>query len=116
MTEEKFHGYPVLGKITVEDANTRKALFAAVQKGMTQSDGIMMKCFWPRHAIRTVENGRTIDYVICFQCRQLEIHAGDSRSVKPITHEPQEILNQYLRQTGVPLAPGMSGEDEQSGK
>jgi hypothetical protein len=110
--EEKFHGYPVLGKVEVKDPERRKEIIAALKDGMARSDGRMAKCFWPRHAIQAVEKGRTIDCVICFECRQLEIHEGSSKSVKPITREPQNVLNRHLKQDGVPLAPGMVDSSE----
>jgi len=110
--EEKFHGYPVLGKIEVKDLEKRKEIIATLKQGMARSDGKMAKCFWPRHAIRAVEKGRTIDCVICFECYQLEVHEGRSKSVKPITREPQEVFNRHLKQADIPLAPGMVGGDE----
>jgi hypothetical protein len=82
---EKFHGYPVLGKIEIADADKRKEVFAALKEGLARSNGTMAKCFWPRHGIPAVEKGRTIDYVICFECLQLEAHEGDSKRVMPVT-------------------------------
>jgi len=111
-TEEKFHGYPVLGKVEITDVDRRKEIVAALKKGMARSDGKMAKCFWPRHAIRAVEKGRTIDCVICFECYQLEVHEGNSKSVKPTTREPQEVFNRHLKQAGVPLAPGMVSDNK----
>lgn len=110
-TEEKFHGYPVLGKIDVTDAEKRKEIIAALKEGMARSDGKMAKCFWPRHAIRAVEKGKTIDCVICFACYQLEVHEGGSKRVEPTTRDPQKVFNKHLMQAGVPLAPGMAGDE-----
>jgi hypothetical protein len=104
-TEEKFHGYPVLGKIAISDASQRKALAMALKSGLAHSDGKMAKCFWPRHAIRTVEKGHSIDYVICFECYQLVAHEGTSDTIKPVTREPQALFNEQLKQAGIPLAP-----------
>jgi hypothetical protein len=110
--DEKFHGYPVLGKVEITDAAKRKEIAGALKDGLARSDGKRAKCFWPRHAIRAVTKGRTIDYVICFQCLQLEAHDGDSKSVKPVTREPQSVFNKHLKEAGIPLAPGMAGEDK----
>jgi hypothetical protein len=109
--QEKFHGYPVLGKVEIADGDKRKEIVAALKEGLARSDGTRAACFWPRHAIRAVERGQTIDYVICFECYQLEAHAGGSKSMKPITREPQPVFNKHLKETGIPLAPGMAGED-----
>lgn len=102
--EERFHGYPVLGKVEIADADDRKKLVVALKEGLAQSDRSMAKCFWPRHAIRVVEKGRTIDYVICFECLQLEIREGRSKKTKPITSEPQSVFNNYLISAGIPLS------------
>ncbi len=109
---EKFHGYPVLGKVEITDVAKRKEIAGALKDGLAQSDGWMADCFRPRHAIRAVTNGRSIDYVICFECYQLEAHDGDSKSVKPVTREPQSVFNKHLKEAGIPLAPGMVREDK----
>lgn len=74
--DEKFHGYPVLGKVEITETAKRREIAEALKDGMALSDGKMAKCFWPRHAIRTVTRGRTIDYVICFECYQVKITTG----------------------------------------
>lgn len=102
---ENFHGSPVLGKTEITDAATRREIIAAIKKGMADSDGTMAKCFWPRHAIRAMENGKTTDYVICFQCLQLAIHEADDVRIEPITTSPKATLNQQLQSAGVRLAP-----------
>jgi hypothetical protein len=100
--DEKFHGYPVLGKVEITDLGKRKEIIAALQEGLARSDGTIAKCFWPRHAMRTVSKGRTIDYIICFQCYQLEAHEGDIKSVRPITASPQPVFDKYLSEAGIP--------------
>jgi len=103
--EEQFHGYPVLGKIEVTDAKVRQEIMAAIKDGMARSDGALPKCFWPRHAIRAFEKGKKIDYVICFECLQLQIHANGTPQTEPTTREPQSVLNKHLKAAGIPIAP-----------
>jgi hypothetical protein len=104
-TKEKFHGYPALGKIEIADADAREKIVSALKEAVAKSDGAVATCFFPRHGLRAIENGRTIDYVVCFQCTQMLIFDGDSRTEKPITRDPQPLFNNYLKQVGVPLAP-----------
>jgi hypothetical protein len=108
--EEEFHGYPVLGKIEVTDAGKRKEIIDALKQGLAASDGKTAQCFWPRHAIRTIEQGRTTDYAICFECWQLAIYEGGTRRIKPVTRDPQAVFNRHLTVAGIPLAPGKFGE------
>jgi hypothetical protein len=110
-TDEQFHGYPVLGKVDITDAGQRRELTAALRDGMNRSDGTMMKCFWPRHAIRFVKDGETQDYVICFQCQQLELRSGSAKVVKAITKEPQAVLDKMLTDAGIKLAPKPLGRE-----
>lgn len=111
-TEEKLHRYPVLGKVEVTDAGKRRELLGALKQGMEESDGRMAACFNPRHAIRVVKDGRTIDYVICFECKQLSIHEGDGKRGKPVTRSPEALFNKHLTDAGITLAPPADGKAE----
>jgi hypothetical protein len=104
-TEEKLHGYPVLGKVDIKDAEQRKEIIAALNEGLARGDK-GAACFWPRHAIRTVNKGRIVDYVICFECMHL-IPYVDGSATRPIglDRSPQPILNRYLEEAGILLAP-----------
>lgn len=113
ITEEKFHRYPVLGKVEIKDPDKRKAIITALKKGISESgDGAMADCFWPRHAIKLTENGKTIDYVICFECSRIYIYSGGSIERKPTTSKPQSVFNKHLQDANVPLTPGMVETDE----
>lgn len=109
-TEEEFHGYPVLGKLEITDADKRREIIDALKQGLDQKDVKPAACFWPRHAIRTIESGQTTDYVICFECYQLAIHKGTERHGKPVSREPMALFNKHLTEAKIPLAPSMAGE------
>jgi hypothetical protein len=105
-TRETFHRYPVLGKIEMTDPAQRKEIVEAMQAGITTSELVVMACFEPRHAIRVVKQGQTLDLVICFECRAVDLEPRpiEPRSV-PITRAPQKVLDRYLADAGIPLAP-----------
>lgn len=103
--EEKFHGYPVLGKIVFTDAEKCNAVVGTLNEGLAQSDGKIAACFWPRHGMRAEKKGRTIDYVICFECSQVRASEGSSMISKPFSREWQPVLDKYLREAGITLAP-----------
>ena len=101
---EDFHGWPVLGKTTIKDPNTRKQLVAALEKGVEENKGDVMKCFNPRHGIRVTHGGMTADFVICFECFQAEVFvAGEKERRFLITDSPAPVFNQTLQQANVPL-------------
>ena len=99
----RFHEFPVLGKIEITDANQRHEIMAAVMDGISDG-GTPAACFWPRHAIRTVVDGKTIDYVICFHCSQIGIWDGEHRYVA-MSRDAMPVLDKYLKAASIPQAP-----------
>lgn len=101
---EAFHGWHVLGKTTVKDAEVRQKFVAAFLKGVAENEGIAAGCFNPRHGIRMVHDGQTIDLVICFECYQVAEYIGDKRAPGClITASPQPTFDGVLKDAKVPL-------------
>ena len=102
---EDFHEWPVIGKTMVEDSNTRNRLVAAFEKAVEENKGDSMKCFNPRHGIRATHDGKTADFVICFECFQVMVYvAGEKEQRFLITNSPAPVFNQTLQHANVPLA------------
>jgi hypothetical protein len=99
-----FHGWKVLGKTLVKKAGDRKKLVAALEKGVKDSDGTVAGCFNPRHGIRVTHQGKTAEFVICFECLSMMIYV-DGKSTKGCltTGSPQPTFDQVLRAAKVPL-------------
>jgi hypothetical protein len=104
-TDEKFRGYPVLGKVEITDRAKQRELTNALETGIAKNDGGEANCFSPRHAIRVTTDGRTVDYVICFECLQVYVYDNESKSKKLITRDPQSIFDKQLQDAGITLAP-----------
>jgi hypothetical protein len=107
-TDETFHGFPVLGKVEVTDAGKRQELIGAVKVGIyTSYIGASAACFNPRHGVRLVRNEQWVDYVICFECGNVDGYSSADEKVK-VMHPRmalKDVLNKYLTDAGVPLAP-----------
>ena len=100
----------MLGEIVVSGAS-KGALLAALQQGIEENNGKMMKCFEPRHGLRVVYDGKTIDFLICFECLQIEIFNGTNlESGVLVSSSPQALFDKLLRDANIPLAP-KPGED-----
>src|SRR5829696_4569024 len=103
--EDDFHGWTVLGRTPVTDADTRSALVTALKKGAGENDGIAANCFNPRHGIRATRGDQMVDFVICFECLQVQVYAGAGRAGGFLTTaSPQPAFDRVLREAGVPLA------------
>jgi hypothetical protein len=99
-----FHGYLVLGTTVIEDADTRKRLISAFEKGVAENQGNVAACFDPRHGIRASSGGHTVEFVICFTCAQVEPYTdGVYRKGFWISGSPLPLFNQVLRDAKVPL-------------
>src|SRR4051812_29507691 len=102
--KDAFHGWKVLGKTTVNDADARKKLLAALEKGAKDNDGIAAACFNPRHGIRVKAGDKTIDLVICFECFSATVYTGEERTGSFLTTaSPQPALDKVLTDAKVPL-------------
>jgi hypothetical protein len=102
--KDAFHGRKVLGKTTVKDAETRKKLLAALEKGIAENKGEVAGCFNPRHGIRVTHDGKTYDLVICFECFSAEVYDGDKKDGSfLVTNSPQPAFNKVLTDAKVPL-------------
>jgi hypothetical protein len=101
----EFRGYPLLGSVEIKDAAERKRLIAALKKSVS-GEVSMAKCYWPRHAIRAVENGQTVEYVLCFECGNFEEFLNDVR-VRYVTVDSgaRPTFDEPLERAGVATAP-----------
>jgi hypothetical protein len=101
---DDFHGYKVLGKTTVKDAEVRKKLVAALKKGVEDNDGAAAGCFNPRHGIRATRDGKTAEFVICFECLFVQVFVGDKlEKGLRTTNSPKDTFDGVLKEAKVPL-------------
>jgi hypothetical protein len=106
-TGEVFHGFPVLGKTEIVDAEARGELLKAIEDGIAQKGVSKADCWWPRHGLRVTSGGQVTDYLICFQCNQVYIYEGGAERERQRTmpSEVQTVFDKHLRAAGLPLAP-----------
>lgn len=99
-----FHGYEMLGQITVDKEKEREKLIGAFFKGISENKGLVAGCFIPRHGLRASHNGKTVEVVICFQCMSMLVYM-DGKQAKSIltTSSPQPTFNALLIEAKVPL-------------
>ena len=103
-----FHGFGILGETTISDAATMQQLSAAYYDGLCfdNEKGLGAACFNPRHGLRAVKNGQTLDLVICFHCAQAEVFFnGREHGVVIINKRPQNTFNRIYNDAGLKMAP-----------
>jgi hypothetical protein len=101
---DAFHGWKVLGKTTVQEKAVRKKIAAAVARGVALAPKLAAKCFEPRHGIRATYRGTTVDFVICYECSQIEVYYGKRNANVRTDSSSEPSLDRILKRAGVPLA------------
>jgi hypothetical protein len=101
-----FHGWKVLGKTEVKKEALAK-LVAAFEKGAAEQDQrVAAGCFHPRHGIRVTLDGKTYDFVICFECVGVMLFKDkEEKSTKGfgVSRSPTETFNKVLKDANVKL-------------
>lgn len=104
--DDDFRGFKVLGRTSVTDPATRERLYQSLQFGARWNLPLPAMCFNPRHGIRATAGGKTVDLVICFECKQVNVWHGDSLvTTFMVGQSPAPEFDQVLRDAGLPLAP-----------
>ncbi len=99
-----FHTWKVLGKKTIDKAELRRSLVEAFEKGVAEYKGAGKPCFFPRHGIRAKHDGKTADFVICFECLNARAYVdGGSEEEFLISDAPAKSFNKVLQDAGVAL-------------
>jgi hypothetical protein len=104
--EGDFHGWKVLGKTEVKKETLAK-LVAAFEKGAAeQNQNVAAGCFNPRHGIRVTLDGKTYDFVICFECAGVMLYKDkEEKNTKgfQVSKSPAGVFNKVLKDANVKL-------------
>ncbi len=107
MKGEFLYTFPVLGKVIVTDENQKREILSAINHSL-KNPPAPSKCFWPRHAVRTVKGDQTRDFVVCFECHTYFVYHGvepEGAMMTPaIAGDPEPLFDRILADAGVPLA------------
>jgi hypothetical protein len=105
--KDGYYGWKVVGKLAIENAETRQSVISAVERSISQG-APRAACFVPRHAIHARTNdGRKLDLLICFQCNRVEVYVNNERQGPdlPTSGSSEPILDKVLTDANVPLGP-----------
>lgn len=103
--EAHFQKWKVLGKTIIVDSTVRERIIAALRAGVPKYEQPPAACFFPRHGIRVADQGKTYDFVICFECHAVGVYTeGEATAGFQINSSPQPVLDSELTRAGIPLA------------
>jgi hypothetical protein len=102
-SKDGFHGWKVVGTSVINDRDVRRKLIVAFEKGVAESKGGPAFCFDPHHGIRVTREGKTVDFVLCFDCFQVRAYVGDALEANLITtNSPRAVFDNVLDASKVP--------------
>jgi hypothetical protein len=101
--KERFHGYPVFGKLADVRGATRASIQDALLAALSSvEDGPPLLCFEPRHAVSLKQGDTHVDLLICFECLQARVRyvgkkeMSEREEIVPIGIAGRDILNQMF--------------------
>ena len=101
-----FVNHAVLGQIKIITMTTRTSLVAALDEGiggMGNGLALLPDCFNPRHGVRARKNGETVEFLICFECEQIEVYSSKGTNwFFRTTRNPAAVFNRVHRRVGLP--------------
>jgi hypothetical protein len=99
----KFDGYNCLGKLPLTGRQTQVAI-AEFTKAIPEEKGPVASCFDPRHALRVVSGHHTYDFLLCFQCGQMEVNEDNKSIADLCAYGSPDALNKMLKKAGIPIS------------
>lgn len=101
-SKEDFHYFTVLGKTEVKSGSSRFLLKHFLVNGMVSAYGAA--CFNPRHGLRILDEEKTLDVVICFECGHFVTYYDNQTGEGELESFTAEALyNQMLENAEVKL-------------
>ena len=98
-----FHGFKVLGTAVISDSEIRQKLVSAFERAVAEKPGAIAACFNPRHGIRVSKDRERADFVICFECRQVQVSYGEAQGEFLINNSAKSLFDSVLQTRGLPL-------------
>ena len=101
------YDHQVLGKVEVTNCRQVREVLAAVRRSIWKPPERGANCFWPRHVVRVVKGGETIDMVICFECSRYEVYREGKRTTETtqlLSRDDESLFDKLLSDAGIPLA------------
>ena len=101
--ESTLHGFKIIGQLNL-DRDLEQTVVAQFKAAITTWDGTGAGCFDPRHGLTVTSGGKTYDFLLCYECGELEIFSGKRMVGDMRARGTGETLNAILSAHKVPLS------------
>jgi hypothetical protein len=99
-----FHGYPILGETQLKGKDLG-TIIGEFNQAVKNSDGVIIRCFSPRHGLKVKSAGEEFDVVICFECAAYHVYQKAKLISKGGLKGNGKEMNAVLAAAKVPLPP-----------
>ena len=100
----RFRGYRVLGRLPLKNEIHRLQVARAVAQAAQTYQGNFKCVFSPRHGLRVQSRGKTYDFLICYECSQMEVYAEEREIAELSIGGSPDLMNSMLRAAHVRIA------------
>jgi len=102
--DQSFHSYQIRGRADVTEPAERQALLRALARGAREANpNVVGACFNPRHGLRIEKGSYAADFIICFECLQVEACGLRVADGFRTSTAPQVTFDESLRRHNLPL-------------
>jgi hypothetical protein len=98
-----FHGYDIVGRTEIADAEERRELLRALARGACDGGDYAGLCFNPRHGLHIENSGHSIDLLICFEFFQAHTYGFCLDDKIAISGSAQKAFDASLHRHEVPV-------------
>ena len=99
-----FHDWKVLGTREITGEQEKIKLLTALVRGGRETNGDIAMCFLPRHALRIAAPSRTVDIIVCFECREALVFGALNGDGFRTSESPARYFNKIAAKYGLPVA------------
>ena len=99
-----FGRYRIRGSADVTDPAEQQALLKALAQGAREAKKEVMLCFEPHHGLRVEKGSYAAEFVICFECLQVQAWGFQPGWGFNISATPQSVFDDSLHRHNLPLA------------
>ncbi len=97
-----FHGFGIVDSATTGDAGLIGAFLLELQYELAHPRPGVTLCFYPRHALSVAVGSGSYDFLICYECRNVEIYRDSERiAAGSIAALSEGKLDHLFRESGL---------------